>query len=125
MQNKCCVNGCFLKNSSSTHEHWLLTKMILRNFISLRAFTVCMQFEISFRSIWPKFHFAWTHVNTNNEVTLHRSQILPRSEISNWFEFIQVSYKRALWVTQFSWQSILYKNIQILGIHFILKLLFI
>ena len=51
-------------------------------------------FEISLRSIWSKwnlhrseFHFAWTHVNANNEVTLHQSEILPRSEISNRFEF--------------------------------------
>ena len=76
----------------------LLTKMILRNFISPRAFTVYMenslQFEISLWSNWPKwnlhqseFHFDWTYVNTNNEVTLHRREILPRSVISNRFEF--------------------------------------
>ena len=63
-------------------------KIILRNFISLRAFTAYMEnslrFEISLPSNWPKwnlhrseFHFAWTHVNANNEVTLHRSEILP------------------------------------------------
>ena len=34
-----------------------------------------------------EFHFTWTHVNINNEVTLHRSEILTRSEISNQFEF--------------------------------------
>ena len=28
-----------------------------------------------------------THVDANNEVTLHQSEILPRSEISNQFEF--------------------------------------
>ena len=72
--------------------------MILRNFISLRAFTIYMQnslrFEISLRSNWPKwnlhrseFHFAWTHVNTNDEVALHQSENLPQSEISDWFEF--------------------------------------
>ena len=43
---------------------------------------------------WPKwnlhrseFHFAWNHVNVNNKVTLHQSEILPRSEISNRFDF--------------------------------------
>ena len=72
--------------------------MILRNFISLRAFTVYMEnslrFEISLRSIWLKwnlhrseFHYAESHVNADNEVTSHRSEILPRSEISNQFEF--------------------------------------
>ena len=72
--------------------------MILGNFISLRAFTVYMenslQFEISLRSIWPKwnlhrseFHYARSHVNADNEVTSHQSEILSRSEISNQFEF--------------------------------------
>ena len=72
--------------------------MILRNFILLQAFTVYMEnslrFEISLRSIWPKwnlhrseFHYAWTHVNADNEATWHRSEILPRSEFSNRFEF--------------------------------------
>ena len=71
--------------------------MILRNFISLRAFTVYMEnllrFEISLRSVWPKwnlhqndFHYAWSHVNADNEVTWHWSEILPQSEISNQFE---------------------------------------
>ena len=72
--------------------------MILRNFISLRAFTGykenSLRFEITLRSIWPKwnlhqkeFHYARSHVNADSEVTSHRSEILPRSEISNWFEF--------------------------------------
>ena len=39
-QNRSCVNGCLLDNSSNAHAHELLTKTILRNFISLRAFTV-------------------------------------------------------------------------------------
>ena len=63
--------------------------MILRNFISLRAFIVYMKISLRFDiSLWSKwnfhrseFYFAWTHVNTNYEVTLHRS------EISKWFEF--------------------------------------
>ena len=70
--------------------------MILRNFISLRAFTVYMEnslrFEISLRPSWLKwnlhrseFYFAWTRVNTINEVTLHQSEILFQSEISNRF----------------------------------------
>ena len=72
--------------------------MILRNLISLRGFTVYMEnslrFKISLRSIWPKwnlhrneFHFARSHVNADNEVTLQRNEILPWSEISNQFEF--------------------------------------
>ena len=66
--------------------------MILRNFISLRAFTIYMEnllrFEISLRSIWAKwnlhrteFHYAQSHVNADNEVTSHQS------EISNRFQF--------------------------------------
>ena len=67
--------------------------MILRNFISLRAFTVYMEnslwFEISLRSNLHRseFHYAQSHVNADNEVTSHRSEILLRSEISNRFEF--------------------------------------
>ena len=72
--------------------------MILRNFISQQAFTIYMEnsmrFEISLHSIWPKwnlhrseFHSARSHVNADNEVTSHRSEILSRSEISNQFEF--------------------------------------
>ena len=34
-----------------------------------------------------EFQLARTHVNANNEVTLHQSETLPQSEISNWFEF--------------------------------------
>ena len=33
-------------------------------------------------------HFTRPHVNANNEVTFQRTEILPRSEISNRFEFI-------------------------------------
>ena len=40
MQNRCCVDGCFLNNTSNAHAHKLLTIKILRNFILLRAFTV-------------------------------------------------------------------------------------
>ena len=76
--------------------------MILRNFVLLRAFTVCMEnllrFEISRRSIWAKwnlhrseFHSTQSYVNAANEVTSYRSKILSQSEISN-----RVSCKRAL-----------------------------
>ena len=34
-----------------------------------------------------EFHSARSHVNADNEVTSHRSEILSRSEISNRFEF--------------------------------------
>ena len=72
--------------------------MILRNFISLRGFTVYMEnslrFEILLRSNWLKWNMHWSefdstrgHVNADNEVTSHRSEILSRSEISNQFEF--------------------------------------
>ena len=69
--------------------------MILGNFISLRAFTDYMENPLRFEiSIWPKwnlhrsdFHYARGHVNADNKVTSHQSEILPRSEISNRFEF--------------------------------------
>ena len=87
MQNGYCAIGCFLNNSSKTHAHYLVTLMILCNFISLRAFFVYMKnslrFEISLRSIWPKwnlhrseFHSARSHVNADNEITSHWSEIL-------------------------------------------------
>ena len=36
---------------------------------------------------WSEFHYAWSHVNSDNEVTSHQSEILPWSEISNQFDF--------------------------------------
>ena len=67
--------------------------MILRNFISLQAFTAYMENSLRFE-IWPKwnlhrieFHFARSHVNADNEVLSRRSEILSRREISNRFEF--------------------------------------
>ena len=74
------------------------TLLILRNFVSLRTLTVYMEnslrYEISLRSNWTKwnlhrseFHFAWGHVNGDKEVTLYRSEVLPRGEIFNRFEF--------------------------------------
>ena len=71
--------------------------MILRNFILLLAFAVYMenslQFEISPRSIWPKwnlhqseFHYSWSNANAS-KVTSQWSEILSWSEISNRFEF--------------------------------------
>ena len=90
--------------------------MILRNFISLRAFTVYMEnslwFEISLRSIWPKwnlhrseFHSAQSHVNADNEVTSYQSEILSwsESEVSNRVHFgshvnvlLYCSYRRLI-----------------------------
>ena len=98
MQNRYCAIDGFLNNSSEAHAHYLAILMIVRNFISLPAFTVYMEnslrFEISLWSIWAKwnlhqseFHYSRNRVNANNEVTSHRSEILPRSEISSQFKF--------------------------------------
>ena len=61
--------------------------MILHNFTLLQAFTVYMEnslrFEISLQLIWP----SEIHVNSDKEVTSHRSEILAQSEITNRFEF--------------------------------------
>ena len=90
MQKGCWVNGCFLNNCNNVHAHWLLPLMILCNFISLWAFTVYMimllRFEISMWNLHQsEFHFAWSHMNADNEVTLHRVEISPQKEISNQF----------------------------------------
>ena len=69
--------------------------MILRNFISLRAFTVYMEnslwFEISLRSMWnlhrSEFHSTQSHENADNEATSHQREIFSQSEISNRSEF--------------------------------------
>ena len=96
---------CFLILKENEIWRRTKTKMILCNFISLRAFTVYMKnslrFEISFRSNWPKwslyrreFYFAWTHVNADNEVikvTSNRSEsfhevvwVLLRFHVNPW-----------------------------------------
>ena len=92
MQNRCCVNVCFFNNNSNAHAHLLLTKMILRNFIHCGQLLFTRKAHCSLKFHFgqinqSEFHFAWTHVNVNNEVTLHRSEILPPGEISNRFEF--------------------------------------
>ena len=43
-----------------------------------------------------EFHYAQSHVNADNEVTLHRSEILPQCEISNRFEFTFGSHVNVL-----------------------------
>ena len=80
-----------VNNSSKAHLHQLLTLMILGNFINCGdlVFTEKTHYDdISFRSILPKwnlhlskFHFTWSHVNANNESSLHRIEVLPQSEI--------------------------------------------
>ena len=98
-------NWLFLNNISKAHAHYLATLMTLRKFISLRAFTVYMEnslrFEISFRSIWPKwslhrseFHSTRSQVNADNEVTSHRSEFYP--QVKSQTSLIRVSWKRAL-----------------------------
>ena len=78
-----------------------------RESITIVAFTVYMEnslwFEILLWSNWPKwnlhrweFHFAWTHVNADNEVALHRSEIAPRGKSQTGLSSLRVSCKRAL-----------------------------
>ena len=73
--------------------------MILRNFVSLRAFTVYMEnslrFEISLRSNWPKwnlhqseFHYARSHVNADYEVTSPKWNFIPKGNLKPiWVHF--------------------------------------
>ena len=78
--------------------------MILRNFISLRAFTVnieiSLRFEISlqFNLKFPRneFYSAQSHVNADNEVTSHRSEILSAVKSQTGLNSLRVSCKRAL-----------------------------
>ena len=47
-----------------------------------------LRFEISTWNLHQsEFHFAWSHMNDDNEITLHRVEISPQKEISNQFEF--------------------------------------
>ena len=43
-----------------------------------------------------EFHLAWTHVNGNHEVTLHRTGTLMQSEILNRLNSLRVLCQRAL-----------------------------
>ena len=81
--------------------------MILRYFISLRAFTVYMvnslRYEISFRSNWPKwnlhwseFHYARSHVNADNEVLHTEVKFYPEVKSQIGLSSLRVSCKRAL-----------------------------
>ena len=62
MQNRCCAINCFLNNSRKARAHELALLMILRNIVSLRAFTVYMEnslrFEISLRSNCTEVNFT-------------------------------------------------------------------
>ena len=84
--------------------------MILRNLILLRVFIVHMEnslrLEISLQSIWKKwnlhrseFHFAWTHLNANNAVTIYRK--LRKSEKDSEVVFITkiLFLKRGIQIT--------------------------
>ena len=84
MQSKYCSTGCIFNNSSNTHADCLLTLINLRNFLSLRAFTVYMEnslrlaISLIFTNLHrSEFHFARGHVNADKEITLHRGEILP------------------------------------------------
>ena len=59
--------------------------------VNSNRFEISNRFEMSFRLHGnlhrSKFHYALSHVNADNEVTSHRSEILPQSEISNRFKF--------------------------------------
>ena len=107
MQNRCCAIGCFLNNSSNAHAHWLETLMVLRNFITMWAFTVYIKnslwFEISLWSIWPTE--ICTKVSlTPPEVMWTLIMKLPHTEVKFYPELksqtglssLQVSCKRAL-----------------------------
>ena len=65
--------------------------MILINFISHCINHKCKSpcgLKVLFGEIdQNEFRITWSHVNTDYEVTLHRSEILPQSEISNQYEF--------------------------------------
>ena len=50
--------------------------------------------------VWSKwnlhrneFHFAWTHVNANNEVTLHWSEVFPKEKSQTGLSSLRVSLR--------------------------------
>ena len=101
MQERCCAIGCFLNNSRKAHAHYLATLMILRNFISLRAFTVYME-----NSLRLKFHFGQFDgseictevIFTTPELMWTLTMKLPHTEVKSQIgvSSLRVSYKRAL-----------------------------
>ena len=79
--------------------------MILRSFISLRAFTVYMEnslrFEVSLRSIWRKwnlhqseFHYVRSHVNA--DMKLPHTEVKFYPEVQTGLSSLRVSCKHAL-----------------------------
>ena len=100
-KSRCCVNGCFLNNSSNAHAPYLLTKMILRNFILLRAFTVytgnLRRFEIISK------HSEWVSCT---EISLTSPEImwmliikLPHTKIKFYPEMKSQTGLSSLWVS--------------------------
>ena len=82
-----------------------LILIILSNFILLWTFTVYMEnslrFEISLRSNLHRseYHFAWRHVNAENEAALHRSEILPQKKFQTGLSLVCVSCKH-VWLRE-------------------------
>ena len=52
-----------------------------------------------------EFHYARSHVNADNEVTSHRSQILVKSQTG--LTSLRVSCKRALLLKVFLWECVI------------------
>ena len=95
MQNRCCINGCFLDNSSNAHAHYLLTLMILHNFISLWAFAVYME-----NSLWFDRSEICTEVSsTSHEVMSMLIMKLPYTEVKFHPKVKSQTILSSLWVS--------------------------
>ena len=102
MQNKCCAVGCFIKNSRKTHAHYLVTLMILRNFISLRAFTVYMENSLRFE-ICTKVSFTPPNVMWTLIIKLPYTEVkfYPKVKSQTGLSSLRVSCKCALMIEHF------------------------
>ena len=107
MRNRCCVDVCFLNNSSNAHTDELLAEMILRNFISLRAFTVHMENSPRFENHFGQIDRSeiCSEVNfTSPKLMLMQIIKLPYTEMKFYHEvksetgliLVRVSCKRTL-----------------------------
>ena len=101
---------CFLDNSSKEHAHWLLTLMILRNFISLQSFIVytenSLRFEISLRSNWlhPRFTLPDGEVN-----------LITKALVTNWLLNLNQNLYR-IYTVSTSWSKTPAATLRILQI---------
>ena len=93
MQNRCCVNICFFNNSSNTHAHQLLTKMILCNFISLQVFIYCLHEKLTAVRSFTSPELIWMQIM---KLPYTKVKFYPKVKSQTGLSSFRVSCKRAL-----------------------------